>query len=237
MAFRKHVVDGVKDACSHVEEYYKDIRAFYEVVDIRFRLEEYGIQLQSIGHNQLFSNASGYKLVDDSPYPFYLWLPSWIGRFYIDPRFLRPGISIDDCSSADVPHIAFIWTWLGMNDAYVANAAGPECWFGVAEPKAESPRESVWTMADMIWKHFRVETTSNGESDGWLTGELHKNRIGCSISGRWFLRRLPLSDLSSFYQIEKLVIRPLGRKMCQLTEGIKTQEQSMEEFGKFILSK
>jgi hypothetical protein len=86
----------------------------------------------------------------------------------------------------------------------------------VTEPLAENPQERVYDISDMIWKYFRIERTCEGETDGWLNGRFQQNKIGCDLKGRWFLRRVPLGDLTSFYQIEKLVIRPLGEKFYEL---------------------
>ena len=85
-----------------------------------------------IAGNELFSNANSYLLSDDSSYPYYLWLPSWLGRFYIDADRIPEGRRADDVRTADARHIAFVWPWLGFNDAYVKDAGEPECWFGVA---------------------------------------------------------------------------------------------------------
>ncbi|GHG62185.1 hypothetical protein [Comamonas sp. JC664] len=220
MAFRPQVLTQVSDSYSNFAEHYKDIRSFFEIVGVRFAIREYGISLKCVAGNKLFSNASGYLLSDDSSYPFYLWLPSWLGRFYVDPLHVPAGVAVDDSRTRDVKLLAFIWIWLGFNDAYVSDAAGPECWFGVAEPRPEDPDESVVCTADKIWKYFRIERTSQGESDGWLSGGFQKNSIGCDLNGRWHMRRVPLEQLSSYYAIEKSLIRPLGEKFNELAGGL-----------------
>ncbi|WP_223635692.1 hypothetical protein [Corallococcus sp. EGB] len=220
MAFRKHVLSDLGSSYSNFNEHHKDIRAFFEIIGVRFAIREYGVSLKPLAGNKLFSNASGYLLTDDSSYPFYLWMPSWLGRFYVDPLHVPPGTPVDACTARDVRHIAFIWIWLGFNDAYVNDAEGPEVWFGVAEPRPDDPSESVVVTADKMWKYFRIERTSQGESDGWLTGGFQKNSIGCDLNGRWSMRRVPLEKLSSYYQIEKHVVRPLGEKFHELSSPL-----------------
>lgn len=216
MSFRKQVLSDLSGSYANFSEHHKDIRSFFEIIGVRFAIREYGVSLKPVAGNKLFSNASGYLLSDDSSYPFYLWLPSWLGRFYVDPLHVPAGTSVDACTARDTRFMAFIWIWLGFNDAYVNDAEGPECWFGVAEPRPEDPSESVAVTADKVWKYFRIERTSQGESDGWLSGGFQKNPIGCDLNGRWSMRRVPLEKLSSYYQIEKHVIRPLGEKFHEL---------------------
>jgi hypothetical protein len=226
MAFRKQVLSQVVDSYANFSDFHKDLRSFFEIISVRFAIEEYGVSLKCVAGNKLFSNASGYLLSDDSSYPFYLWLPSWLGRFYVDPTKVPPGTAIDDCPVKEVKRVAFIWTWLGFNDAYVSDAENPECWFGVAEPMPDNPEERVYDIADTIWKYFRIERTCEGEADGWLNGRFLKNQIGCSLNGRWFMRRVPLAELTSFYQIEKHVVRPLGEKFHELNGGARRGQET-----------
>jgi hypothetical protein len=216
MAFRKQVLSQLTSSYDNFSEHYKDVRAFFEIIKVRFSIEEYGVKLACIDGNRLFSNTNGYMLSDDSSYPFYLWQPSWLGRFYVDAARVPAGVAADDCRSQDVGPIGFIWTWMGFNDAYVNDAGQPECWFGVADPRPDNPAERMYDVASTIWKFFRVERTCEGESDGWLTGHFLKNDIGCNLNGHWHMRRVPLSELSSFYQVEKCVVRPLGEKFAEL---------------------
>lgn len=90
MIFRQHVVDGAVGGYQAMSEYFRDIRAFFEVISVRFAIAEYGTRLAPVAGNELFSNANSYLLADDSSYPFYLWLPTWLGRFYVDPDRVRP---------------------------------------------------------------------------------------------------------------------------------------------------
>jgi hypothetical protein len=208
---------GVRKAYSITNSYYKELRSLFEMVDIRFRIPEYGVTLKAIPQNRLFSNASGYLLSDDNPYPYYLWLPSWLGRFYLDPSLIRADVRPEDTSIKDLRHLAFVWTWLGCGDAYVVDRDQPECWIGVTSLDSETPSKTVAEVALQIWNYFRLETTCTGEQHGWLTGRFHPNAIGSDLSGTWFLRRFPLANLSTYYQVEKWVICPLGRKFVTVS--------------------
>jgi len=216
MAFRTQVLNQLTSSYDNFTEHYKDVRAFFEIIKVRFSIEEYGVRLACLDGNRLFSNTNGYMLSDDSSYPFYLWQPSWLGRFYVDAGRVPTGVAVDDCRSQDVGPIAFIWTWLGFNDAYVSDAGQPECWFGVADPRPDYPAERAYDIASTIWKFFRVERTCEGEAEGWLTGPFLKNSVGCTLNGRWSMRRVPLAELTSFYQVEKHVVRPLGEKFTEV---------------------
>jgi hypothetical protein len=217
MIFRRQVLDGLNDSYGNLSEHYKDIRAFFEIANVRFAIAEYGIALKCVAGNKLFTNASGYLLSDESDYPFYLWLPSWLGRFYVDPARVPAGVNLDDCTMRDARFVAFIWTWLGFNDAYVKDVAQAECWFGAAEPKPDDCSLPAVDVADMIWKYFRVERTTDALTEDWIEGHFLRNGIGCTLNGRWWLRRVALAELSNFYQVEKLVIRPLGEKFAALS--------------------
>ncbi|MEU4745786.1 hypothetical protein AB0G02_35725 [Actinosynnema sp. NPDC023658] len=220
MIFREDVLSETGTAYRRLTEYYRDIRAFFEVLSVRFALPEYGVRLRPVAGNELFSNANTYLLSDDSAYPYYLWTPTWLGRSYVDAEQVGEGQAVDDLRTSRARLIAFVWPWLGFNDAYVDDAAQPECWFGVAQPEPEDEDETVRVTAQSLFNYFRLEKTFEAEAAGWLTGRFHSNPyIGCNLTGHWFLRRVPLSSLTSYYQVEKNVIRPLGEKFAALRPG------------------
>lgn len=224
MTIRPTTLCGLLGAYRKMDEYYADVRALFEFMEIRFRLKEYGVRLSNLGRDRLHSNASGYVLADDSPYPFYLWTPSWLGRFYIDSLAVPPDMGIDECPAGRAGAIAFVWLWMGLGDAYVQDVEDQECWIGVAETDCNDLERPVNEVAEMMWKFFRVESTCAGEEDGWLLGSFHKNDCGCALTGRWFLRRIPMRKISTFYQVNSHIIRPLSEKYCELT-GDRTPTQ------------
>ncbi|MGY3677568.1 hypothetical protein [Streptomyces sp. TE33382] len=128
--------------------------------------------------------------------------------------------------------IAFVWPWLGFNDAYLDDAGEPECWFGVCDPRPADPGERAYDVAEKIFQFFRLERTRRDEDDGWTTGGFRGAEIGCDLQGTWHLRRVPLSRLTSYHQIEKNIIAPLGSKFHELgkTDGQEpSQGQLMEK--------
>lgn len=224
--FRESVLKDVVSSYRNLAEYFRDVRAAFEFINVRLAIPEYGTRLRPIGGNRLHSNSNAYMLYDDSDYPFYLWLPSWLGRFYVDPDCVPDGVPIDECLMSDARRIAFVWPWLGLDDAYVEDAPAPECWVGVAEPRPADPNQRVVSTADMIFKHFRIERNSELD-DGWVKGQFEPNKIGCNLQGQWFVRRMPLSVLKSYYEIEQNVIRPLGERFTSLgREGDGTRRSS-----------
>ncbi|MBG0831331.1 hypothetical protein HS041_26655 [Planomonospora sp. ID67723] len=215
MTFRHHTPSRAINGYRQMEEYFCDVRSFFEVLNVRFSIPEYGVGLQPIGGQALFSNANSYLLSDDSSYPFYLWLPTWLGRFYLDPTTVPPGTAVDDCPMGQARLLAFVWPWLGFNDAYLDDAE-PECWFGVCEPSPADLHEKAVVTAEKIFLYFRLERTRERETNGWTTGGFRGAEIGCDLQGRWFLRRVPLSELTTYHGIEKNVIAPLGELFHRL---------------------
>lgn len=224
MVFRKAVLAKAPAAYDGLSEYFRDIRAFFEVINVRFSIPEYGVRLRPVAGSELFSNANSYLLSDDSSYPFYLWLPTWLGRFYVDPERVPARCAVDECPTADARLIAFIWPWLGFNDAYVHDAPGPECWFGVADPTPGDPHERVRATAESLFNYFRVERTLDDEADGWATGTFAGEEIGCNLTGRWHLRRVPMDTLTSYYEVERNVVRPLGERFSKLAADLATPD-------------
>lgn len=210
--FRTDNLDRLGDAHKCISDYYRDVRALVEVIDTRFRMPEYGVGLAPIGGAQLHSNANSYLLADDSAYPFYLWLPSWFGRFYVEAQWLSQRDSSQKLPTEDAGPLAFVWPWLGIHDAYLPDPEGPECWVGVAVPMCEDPGQDIDVTADAIFKYFRYERTKESESDGWSVGAL----LGPGLGGTWYLRRVPLSALTTYYEIECNVVRPVAEKFAEL---------------------
>lgn len=215
--FRENALKDTVSGYRNLADYFRDIRALFEFINVRLSIPEYGKRLRPIAGNRLHSNSNGYLLYDDSDYPFYLWLPSWLGRFYVDPDCLPEGVAIDDCLTSDARLIGWVWPWLGLDDAYVKDTAQPECWVGVAEPRPIDPDQRVAATADMIFKHFRIERNSQLLDDGWVRGRFEPNQIGCDLQGHWYVRRVPLAILNNYYEIEQNIIRPLGEQFSALS--------------------
>jgi hypothetical protein len=208
VVFNDSAATRVMDGYSTIRNYFADLRRFYEIVGTRLGADEYGTKLESVtGDRRLFSSVDSYRLPDDAArsdpagpecLPAYVWFPTWLGTFYSsrsEPTFGNP--------------LAFIWTWIGTDDAFVAPVDTPECWIGVASYKEFDGAEDA---AMKTWRSFRLEWTIEAERDGWLTGSFDKDVRHSNLRGRWHLRRMPIASLSSFYEIEKRVIQPLSER-------------------------
>lgn len=224
MTFRKEVAEQAAAGYRNISAYFADVRSFYEVLAVRLAAGEYGVSLASVDHQHLFSSSDSYALSDGigtkaalnpGGCPSYIWFPTWLGSFYIDEKH-GPVPEIAAWRACDdAALMAFVWIWIGMDDAYVADSGMPECWFGAVRVKA-GETDSAEIIARKIWRFFRVEWTTTAELDDWLTGSFHQNGIGCDLDGLWYMRRIPLSGLSSYYLVEKQLIRPLCEKYHHL---------------------
>ena len=224
MVFTRNATDNAIDGYRSISAYFADVRSFYEVIAARLAAGEYGISLVSVQRQQLFASTDSYSLAeatsgrppgDPGACPAYIWFPTWLGAFYMDPgRFPGSGIAGDYSPGSDIV-MAFVWIWIGLDDAYVADAPEPQCWFGVTKLNRNGA-DSAHQAATKVWRFFRVEWTKEDDVEGWMTGRFQKNSIGCDLDGAWYLRRTGISALASYYSIEKLVVRPLAEKYAEL---------------------
>nr|VFK04409.1 MAG: hypothetical protein BECKH772B_GA0070898_104412 [Candidatus Kentron sp. H]VFK04610.1 MAG: hypothetical protein BECKH772A_GA0070896_104372 [Candidatus Kentron sp. H]VFK07670.1 MAG: hypothetical protein BECKH772C_GA0070978_104442 [Candidatus Kentron sp. H] len=200
------------DSYWRIAEYHRRIKDLYRFLDMQLGYEENGLRLRPMPENTLFTYLGEITLDDYPPYPCNAWLAPWYGRFYVDAGNVPEGISPEDCSGEKNPDIAFVWNWIGCNDPNVADVEESECWFCVTKPEPENPSESLGNIARMIWNDFRIELTSDQKDDDWLMGRFHREKVGCSLNGFWFLQRMPLSRLSTPYQVQNSIVRPLRKK-------------------------
>lgn len=214
MVFRSEVAAKTMDGYQAITDYFADVRRFYEIVGTRLAAGEHGVSLASVTDDRrLFSSADSYRLPADSARidpagpsscPAYVWFPTWLGAFYT-----MQGAQASLCGP-----MAFVWTWIGLDDAFVTPVQIPECWIGVAtfDDDRVSLPENV---ALQTWRFFRVESTYETTVDNWQTGGFQKNDRGCDLSGRWHLRRMGIDKLSSLYEIEKLIVQPLSERFIR----------------------
>ncbi|NET44562.1 hypothetical protein [Okeania sp. SIO2B3] len=113
-------------------------------------------------------------------------------------------------------HLAFVWTWIGYNDAHVADTENPECWIGFMKPQPTDPKTRLYDVCDMAWKFIRIETTTEEEFEGWIKGRFYPNNFGSQLNGYWEIKRFPLEQLSTMYTIQTLVVSELTEKFNQL---------------------
>lgn len=212
MVFNDDVAARVLDGYGVVRSYFADLRRFYEVVSTRLAAGEHGAKLETVtGNRRLFSSVDSYRLPEDSArsdpggpecLPAYIWFPTWLGAFYG---------SRSDTAAFGNP-LAFVWTWMGVDDAFVKPVNIPECWIGVASYAECQDAEDA---ALRTWRSFRLESTLETERNQWLTGCFDKDVRNSNLRGRWNLRRIPVASLSSFYEIEKRIIQPLTERFLE----------------------
>lgn len=227
MVFRPEVTSRLIDSYSDICEYFVGVRMLFEVAQARLGSGEYGASLRSVNRDNLYSSSSDYRLSshpsadeDTGACPYYVWFPTWLGAFYTDIGLSRPDFQRNG-RAPTATLLAFVWTWIGRDDAHVEDTSGPECWLGVCQVDNER-NEPMKSLAMKIWRFFRLEWTQEDLADGWITGGFHRNGIGCDLTGRWYLRREPLAALANYYGVENLVVRPLARRFTQMTSEVES---------------
>jgi hypothetical protein len=216
MLINKSEFNNIVDSYWQVIGYQRQLKGFYQFLDQQFKAREYGIALEPICYNKLFTHSKDYTIYDPQVYPFDVWIPQWYGRYYINPLTIPPETTPEDTSLEKTEYLAFVWHWIGLNDAYVPDTTEPECWFGIAKPETEHRTETLKNVAQNIWNHFRVELTDETTEDGWLKGHYDYEKVECRLKGWWLLKRLPLSQLVTSYQIQQSIVRPIAQKYAQL---------------------
>lgn len=227
MVFSAEMTARVLDSYGLIRSYFADLRRFYEIVGTRLGAGEYGTALESVtGDRRLFSSVDSYRLPQDTArsdpggpecLPAYIWFPTWLGSFYSsrsEPVFGNP--------------LVFVWTWIGADDAFVAPVSVPECWIGVASYR---DFRSAKDAALQTWRSFRLEWTVEAEEDQWLTGRFDKDVRNSNLLGQWHLRRIPITSLSSFYDLEKKIIQPLSERfMAERADHIAPSSAHLQRF-------
>lgn len=222
---REDILKRTTESYKVMLAYHQQVGSLFKVVDNRFVSEQNGKKLLPISPNKLFSVCDyQYMFLDNytllnHKVPYDSGLPFWLGRFYVDADCLDGHIPIDDCPAKQLQYIAFVWIWVGCDDPNLVDVEEPECWIAITEPKPTNPKTRIYDVAEMIWKWIRIETTTDKESDGWILGSFYPHDFGCELNGFWQVKRFPLRDVSSTYQINKLIINPINEKLVRLEEG------------------
>lgn len=201
--------------------YYQYLEHLFEVLDRRLEYGGNGKRLLPISYKRIFTNSNNYALYSHREYPGEIWLPPWHGRFYIDAGCLAEPTDynhIDDCPISQIKYLAFVWIWLGCNDAYIADKEQPECWLGITEPEPIDPTTRIYEVANMIWKFIRVEQTTEKQNDQWIKGKFCSNNSNSHLKGCWKVKRFLLQDLSNMYGIQQFVVSPLIEAFNQMAQ-------------------
>ncbi|NER38602.1 MAG: hypothetical protein F6J93_32395 [Oscillatoria sp. SIO1A7] len=218
------IMDRAAESYKVMLAYQDWVENMFRTLDNKLALGENGKKLLPMRKNKLFVTPNDYVLYNYALYNgqelYNTWLPPWVGRFYVDVDCLRKDDTpIDDYPAKQLQYIAFVWTWLGAKDEYVADTEEPECWIGVVEPKPNDPEIRVYDVAASIWASIRIEKATKKESEGWILGRFYPNNFSSELNGFWQVRRFPLKDVSSIYQTYQLIVNPLTEKLAQLEAG------------------
>ena len=215
----KSMIKGASEHYKGMLLYHQHLEHLFEVLDRRLEYGKDEKKFLPISRKRLFTNSNNYSLYSHREYPGEIWLPPWHGRFYVDLDCLAEPINhdqVDDCLTDRIKHLAFVWTWLGYNDAYVADMEQPECWLGIVEIDSIDTHTRIYEVADMIWKFMRIEEASGKIGDQWVQGTFSPNNSGSRLKGYWRVKRFPLADISNMYGIQKLIVFPLTETFREL---------------------
>ena len=218
MLIKTDELNNLIDSYWQVVGYQKQIKELYQFLDAQFKAREYGVKLEPI-RNGLFAISQDYDIYEKKVYPIYLWVPQWYGRFYVNSQKIPADTAIEDCPIERLDYIAFVWNWIGCNDPHVPDTKDPECWLAVTKPEVENPSERLEDVAENIWNHFRLQLMDEETEDGWLKGHFDPHKEDCNLKGWWLLRRLPLSQVVSCYQVQQLVVKAICEKYNELSNS------------------
>ncbi|MEM9213392.1 MAG: hypothetical protein AAGD25_03510 [Cyanobacteria bacterium P01_F01_bin.150] len=203
-------IDKAPESYRNMFAYYEAIKTMFETLDKHLEYGERGKQFLPLSKNQVFAHHTDFAMYDQHPYN--TWLSPWYGRFYIDKHCYVENCNIDDYLAKDVGRLAFVWVWMGCYDPCVADSKEPECWLGTSEPQPSDPTLRIYDVAKMMWSFFRVETTTEGETEGWLNGRFYPNDCGSQLNGPWKIRRFPFVDITTPYGIDRCIVAPLTKE-------------------------
>ena len=210
MFVEKSWIDKAPESYRNMLTCYESIRTLFERLDKHLEYGEKGKQFVPISKNRVFVHSTDFALYNLHPYNN--WLSPWYGRFYLDRDCLVEDLSIDDHPAQRVNRLVFVWVWVGCYDPCVADAESPECWFGIAEPQPSDPTLRIYDVASMMWNFFRIETTTEGETQGWLTGRFDPNDCGSQLNGSWKMKRFPVRDVATPYGVDRYIVSPLTKE-------------------------
>ena len=219
---KKNIINRVAKSYKVMLAYHQQIGSLFKVLDNRLASEQNAIQLLPISANKLFSVCDyQYMFLDNytllnHQVPYDSGLPFWLGRFYANGDCLTEALPVDDHPASRVQHLAFVWTWVGCDDPNLVDTDEPECWIAIVDPQPTNPETRIYDVAEMVWKWIRVETTTEAEADGWIFGRFYPHEFGCTLNGSWQVKRFPLREISSIYQIYQLIVNPLTERIAQL---------------------
>jgi hypothetical protein len=212
---------SVVEAHVVLTEFYKEVVAFYRIVDEQLADAHGPVRFDAHMENYI-ARYPGDKLKASDD-----WLPKWMGRFYCETSTETEeegkagGGAAETEESADL-NVAFVYVVAYAPDGEAPGFKDPECWFGVAHPGTESRFKDSWDAGRYgVW--HRLESPEL-PLNRWVKGEFPEmvNKFG--KGGFWHVWRKPLADLLDENSIRTLVTDPLRAKYVEVFGGQREQE-------------
>lgn len=197
-------------------EFYKEIVAFYRIVDEQLADAHGSARFEAHSDNYIVrSPGDKLKSSDD-------WLPRWMGRFYCEAgdgeeeATSDATVATSDEESDDLS-VAFVYVVAYAPNDEAPGFKAPECWFGVAHPGTESGFKNSWEVGKYgVW--HRLESPEL-PLDRWVKG-VFPDMVGrFGKGGLWHVKRMALSDLLDEGRIRDLVSGPLKEKYLEVFSG------------------
>lgn len=190
---------AVVEAHAVLDEFHKEVAAFYGVVD-----EQLGDRFEAIDpKNLVWVPRSGFDERNS-------WLPRWMGRFYYDPTETEDEDGSSEGETADsVDRLPLAFVLIVVDDTDISDLKEPEVWFGVAESGAGNRFSTYWDFGRYgLWDYLDA---SDVPADRWARSTFpEKYKFG--KGGSYHVKRVPLSKLLHEALIRELVTHPLRAK-------------------------
>lgn len=206
---------SVIDAQVVLTEFYKEIVAFYRIVDEQLA-DAHGPVRFDAHMEDYIARYPADKL--KSPQD---WIPKWMGRFYCEASATEteegPRVGGEVAEAAGTPedlNVAFVWIAAYAPDGEATGFTQPECWFGVAHPGASSRFKDSWDAGRYgVWHKLESPEVP---LDRWAKGEFPKMVSKFGKDGFWHARRVPLAELLDEERIRALVTDPLRARYVEV---------------------
>lgn len=194
-------------------EFYKEVVAFYRIVDEQLADAHGSVRFDAHMENYVV-RYPGDKLKASED-----WLPKWMGRFYHESaaEAEEQGNTDAEFGGSDDLCVAFVYVVPYAPNGEAPGFTEPECWFGVAHPGTESGFKNSWEVGKYgVW--HRLESPDL-PLNRWVRGEFAPmvNKFG--KGGFWHVQRMRLSDLLDEERIRALVTDPLRGKYVEVFRG------------------
>jgi len=205
---------SVIEAYVVLTEFYKEVVAFYRIVDEQLADGRGPVRFDAHYENHIARYPADKLNTSED------WLPKWMGRFYCegtaetdeDEHAGGKAARADD-EQEDL-NVAFVWVVAYAPDGEAPGFTQPECMFGVAHPGMESRFKDSWDACRFgVWHKLDATEVPLGR---WAKGEFPEMVSKFGKGGFWHARRVPLSELLDEEKIRALITDPLRVKYVEV---------------------